>query len=169
MQLALEKIAFLPFGKLIDEWRWGVFDGSIAAQDYNAAWWQLRQKYQGVSAPVARTEEDFDPGAKYHVPANTPYMRYFLAHILQFQFQRSLCEAAGFNGPLHDCSVYGNKQAGEKFWAMLGKGGSQPWPQTLKELTGSEQMDASAIIDYFAPLYGWLEKQNAGKDCGWQG
>ncbi|HQV72214.1 MAG: M2 family metallopeptidase [Dokdonella sp.] len=169
MQLALEKIAFLPFGKLIDEWRWGVFDGSIAAQNYNAAWWQLRQKYQGVSAPVARTEEDFDPGAKYHVPANTPYMRYFLAHILQFQFQRSLCEAAGFNGPLHDCSVYGNKQAGEKFWAMLGKGGSQPWPQTLKELTGSEQMDASAIIDYFAPLYGWLEKQNAGKDCGWQG
>ena len=169
MQLALEKIAFLPFGKLIDEWRWGVFDGSIAAQNYNAAWWQLRQKYQGVSAPVARTEEDFDPGAKYHVPANTPYMRYFLAHILQFQFQRSLCEAAGFNGPLHDCSVYGNKQAGEKFWAMLGKGGSQPWPQTLKELTGSEEMDASAIIDYFAPLNSWLQRQNAGKDCGWQG
>lgn len=169
MQLALEKIAFLPFGKLIDEWRWGVFDGSIAAQDYNAAWWQLRQKYQGISAPVARTEEDFDPGAKYHVPANTPYMRYFLAHILQFQFQRSLCEAAGFNGPLHECSVYGNKQAGEKFWAMLGKGGSQPWPQTLKELTGSEEMDASAIIDYFAPLNSWLQRQNAGKDCGWQG
>jgi peptidyl-dipeptidase A len=169
MQLALEKIAFLPFGKLIDEWRWGVFDGSIAAQDYNAAWWQLRQKYQGVSSPVPRTEEDFDPGAKYHVPANTPYMRYFLAHILQFQFQRSLCEAAGFNGPLHECSVYGNKQAGEKFWAMLGKGGSQPWPQTLKELTGSEEMDASAIIDYFAPLNSWLQRQNAGKDCGWQG
>lgn len=169
MQLALEKIAFLPFGKLIDEWRWGVFDGSIAAQDYNAAWWQLRQKYQGISAPIARTEEDFDPGAKYHVPANTPYMRYFLAHILQFQFQRSLCEAAGFNGPLHECSVYGNKQAGEKFWAMLGKGGSQPWPQTLKELTGSEEMDASAIIDYFAPLNSWLQRQNAGKDCGWQG
>ena len=169
MQLALEKIAFLPFGKLIDEWRWGVFDGSIAAQDFNAAWWQLRQKYQGISAPIARTEEDFDPGAKYHVPANTPYMRYFLAHILQFQFQRSLCEAAGFNGPLNDCSVYGNQQAGEKFWAMLGKGGSQPWPQTLKELTGSEEMDASAIIDYFAPLNSWLEKQNAGKDCGWQG
>ena len=169
MQLALEKIAFLPFGKLIDEWRWGVFDGSIAAQDYNAAWWQLRQKYQGISAPIARTEEDFDPGAKYHVPANTPYMRYFLAHILQFQFQRSLCEAAGFNGPLNDCSVYGNQQAGEKFWAMLGKGGSQPWPQTLKELTGSEEMDASAIIDYFAPLNSWLQRQNAGKDCGWQG
>lgn len=169
MQLALEKIAFLPFGKLIDEWRWGVFDGSIAPQNYNAAWWQLRQKYQGVSSPIPRSEEDFDPGAKYHVPANTPYMRYFLAHILQFQFQRSLCEAAGFSGPLNECSVYGNKQAGEKFWAMLGKGGSQPWPKTLKELTGSEQMDASAIIDYFAPLNRWLEAQNAGKDCGWQG
>ncbi|HET9031566.1 MAG TPA: M2 family metallopeptidase [Dokdonella sp.] len=169
MQLALEKIAFLPFGKLIDEWRWGVFDGTITPENYNAAWWQLRQKYQGISAPIPRSEEDFDPGAKYHVPANTPYMRYFLAHILQFQFQRSLCEAAGFQGPLNDCSIYGNKQAGEKFWAMLGKGGSQPWPKTLKELTGSEQMDASAIIDYFAPLNAWLEKQNAGKDCGWQG
>ena len=169
MQLALEKIAFLPFGKLIDEWRWGVFDGTIAPQDYNVAWWNLRQKYQGVSAPTPRTEQDFDPGAKYHVPANTPYMRYFLAHILQFQFQRSLCEAAGFSGPLNECSIYGNQQAGARFWAMLGKGGSQPWPQTLKELTGSEQMDASAIIDYFAPLNGWLEKQNAGKDCGWQG
>ncbi len=169
MQLALEKIAFLPFGKLIDEWRWGVFDGSITPANYNTAWWQLRQKYQGVSAPMARSEQDFDPGAKYHVPANTPYMRYFLAHILQFQFQRSLCEAAGFKGPLNDCSVYGNKQAGEKFWTMLGKGGSQPWPETLKELTGSEQMDASAILDYFAPLNTWLAKQNAGKDCGWQG
>ncbi len=169
MQLALEKIAFLPFGKLIDEWRWGVFDGSITPANYNSAWWQLRQKYQGVSAPMARSENDFDPGAKYHVPANTPYMRYFLAHILQFQFQRSLCETAGFKGPLNDCSIYGNKQAGEKFWAMLGKGGSQPWPETLKELTGNEQMDARAIIDYFAPLNAWLTKQNVGKDCGWQG
>lgn len=169
MQLALEKIAFLPFGKLIDEWRWGVFDGSITPQNYNAAWWQLRQKYQGVSSPIPRTEQDFDPGAKYHVPANTPYMRYFLAHILQFQFQRSLCDAAGIEGPLNACSVYGNRQAGERFWAMLGKGGGQPWQKTLKELTGNEQMDASAIIDYFAPLNAWLEKQNAGKDCGWQG
>ncbi len=169
MQLALEKVAFLPFGKLIDEWRWGVFDGSIAPADYNSAWWKLRQKYQGVSSPVPRSAGDFDPGAKYHVPANTPYMRYFLAHILQFQFQRSLCKAAGFTGPLHECSIYGNKQAGEKFWAMLGEGASQPWPQTLKQLTGQEQMDASAIIDYFAPLNEWLQKQNKGKDCGWQG
>jgi peptidyl-dipeptidase A len=169
MQLALEKIAFLPFGKLIDEWRWGVFDGSITPENYNAAWWKLRQKYQGISSPIPRSEQDFDPGAKYHVPGNTPYMRYFLAHILQFQFQRSLCKAAGFEGPLHECSIYGNKAAGEKFWAMLGEGASQPWQQTLKELTGQEQMDASAILDYFAPLNDWLKQQNAGKDCGWQG
>ncbi|MEZ5462773.1 M2 family metallopeptidase [Dokdonella sp.] len=169
MQLALAKIAFLPFGKLIDEWRWGVFDGSIPSDSYNAAWWQLRQKYQGVSSPIERTEQNFDPGAKYHVPGNTPYMRYFLAHILQFQFQRSLCEAAGFNGPLHECSVYGNKQAGEKFWAMLGEGASQPWQLTLKQLTGQEQMDASAILDYFAPLNAWLTEQNEGKECGWEG
>jgi peptidyl-dipeptidase A len=169
MQLALAKIAFLPFGKLIDEWRWGVFDGSIPSDTYNAGWWQLRKKYQGVTSPIERTEENFDPGAKYHVPGNTPYMRYFLAHILQFQFQRALCDAAAFSGPLHECSVYGNKQAGEKFWAMLGEGASQPWPQTLKQLTGQEQMDASAILDYFAPLNEWLTKQNEGKKCGWEG
>ncbi len=169
MQLALEKIAFLPFGKLIDEWRWGVFDGSITPANYNAAWWELRRKYQGVTSPIPRSEQDFDPGAKYHVPGNTPYMRYFLAHILQFQFQRSLCEAAGFKGPLHECSIYGNKVAGEKFWKMLGEGASQPWQLTLKELTGQETMDASAILDYFAPLHAWLKQQNAGRQCGWQG
>ncbi len=167
MQLALEKIAFLPFGKLIDEWRWGVFDGSIAPDRYNAAWWDLRGKYQGVSAPVPRSEADFDPGAKYHVPGNTPYMRYFLAHILQFQFQRSLCRTAGFEGPLHECSIYGNKEAGAKFWAMLGEGASQPWQQTLERMTGEDSMDASAILDYFAPLAGWLEEQNKGRTCGW--
>ncbi len=165
MQLALAKVAFLPFGKLIDEWRWGVFDGSITPDRYNAAWWELREKYQGVSAPIARDEQDFDAGAKYHVPGNTPYMRYFLAHILQFQFQRALCKTAGFEGPLHECSIYGNKAAGEKFWAMLKAGASQPWQQTLEQMTGEDTMDASAILDYFAPLKGWLEEQNRGRSC----
>ena len=167
MKQALEKVSFLPFGKLIDEWRWGVFDGSIKPEDYNTAWWALKRKYQGVAPIVARTEADFDPGAKYHVPGNTPYMRYFLAHILQFQFQRELCKAAGYKGPLHECSIYGNKAAGAKFWAMLEKGSSQPWQATLKELTGKGEMDASAILDYFAPLHAWLKQQNKGKRCGW--
>ncbi len=168
MKLALEKVAFLPFGKLIDEWRWGVFDGSIKPENYNAAWWALKRKYQGVSPAVARSEDNFDPGAKYHVPANTPYMRYFLAHILQFQFQRALCTAAGHQGPLHECSIYGNREAGAKFWAMLQKGASQPWQDTLEGLTGQREMDASAILDYFAPLHAWLKQQNQGRDCGWQ-
>jgi peptidyl-dipeptidase A len=167
LKLALDKVAFLPFGLLIDRWRWGVFDGSIAPADYNKAWWDLRAKYQGVAPAVARGEDRFDPGAKYHVPGNTPYTRYFLAHILQFQFHRALCEAAGHEGPLNECSIYGNKEAGKRFWAMLEKGQSQPWPATLKELTGTEQMDATAIIDYFAPLQGWLKEQNKGKECGW--
>jgi peptidyl-dipeptidase A len=167
MKLALEKVAFLPFGLLIDKWRWGVFDGSIAPDQYNAAWWQLRRKYQGLSSPVAATPDDFDPGAKNHVPTNVPYMRYFLADILQFQFYRSLCEAAGHKGPLSECSIYGNKEAGAKFWKMLQAGAGRPWQDTLKELTGKDTMDASAIIDYFAPLQAWLEEQNKGKECGW--
>ena len=167
MQLALDKVAFLPFGKLIDEWRWKVFDGEVKPENYNAAWWQLREQYQGVGAPVPRTEEDFDPGAKYHIPANTPYTRYFLSYILQFQFHKALCEAAGFKGPLHECSVYGNAEAGKRFREMLALGQSQPWQDTLEKLTGTRQMDASAILDYFAPLQQWLEDKNKGQSCGW--
>jgi peptidyl-dipeptidase A len=167
LKMALDKVAFLPFGKLIDQWRWAVFDGRIKPENYNAAWWELRKKYQGVAPATPRGEEFFDPGAKYHVPGNTPYTRYFLAHILQFQFYKSLCETSGHTGPLHECSFYGSKEAGARYWAMLQKGQSQPWQATLKELTGGEQMDASAILDYFAPLQTWLKEQNKGNTCGW--
>lgn len=167
MRLALDKLAFLPFGKLIDEWRWKVFAGEVQPENYNAAWWQLREQYQGVAAPVPRTEEDFDPGAKYHIPANTPYTRYFLSYLLQFQFHKSLCEAAGFKGPLHECSVYGNEAAGKRLREMLALGQSQPWQDTLEKLTGTRQMDAAAITEYFAPLLAWLEEQNKGRSCGW--
>ena len=167
MKLALDKVAFLPFGKMIDEWRWKVFAGEVQPDNYNAAWWQLREQYQGVGAPVARTEEDFDPGAKYHIPANTPYTRYFLSYILQFQFHKALCEAAGNKGPLYECSVFGNAEAGKRFREMLALGQSQPWQDTLEKLTGTRQMDASAILDYFAPLQGWLAEQNKGQTCGW--
>ncbi|HSE26071.1 MAG TPA: M2 family metallopeptidase [Pyrinomonadaceae bacterium] len=160
---ALDKVAFLPFGYLVDQWRWKVFSGQVGPGDYNKAWWELREKYQGVAAPVPRTEEDFDAGAKYHVPANTPYARYFLAAILQFQFHRALCREAGFNGPLYQCSIYGNKQAGEKLKAMLSMGQSKPWPEALKAMTGEDKMDATAILDYFAPLKTWLDQQNAAK------
>ena len=167
MKMALDKIAFLPFGKLIDEWRWKVFAGEVAAENFNSAWWALRERYQGVAPPVARTEADFDPGAKYHIPGNVSYTRYFLSFILQFQFHRALCDAAGFKGPLYECSIYGNEAAGKRFGAMLAKGASQPWQDTLYELTGTRTMDASALIEYFAPLAGWLREQNKGQECGW--
>jgi peptidyl-dipeptidase A len=164
---ALEKIAFLPFGILIDQWRWKVFSGQVSPEQYNQAWWDLRLKYQGVAPPVPRSEEDFHPGAKYHVAANVPYMRYFLADILQFQFHRALARAAGCTGPLHRCSIYGNKEAGRRLNAMLEMGQSRPWPDALEALTGQRQMDATAIRDYFAPLEKWLEEQNKGKPVGW--
>ena len=156
---ALDKVAFLPFGYLVDQWRWKVFSGEVRPEDYNKAWWELREKYQGVAPPVPRSEQDFDPGAKYHVPANTPYARYFLAAILQFQFHRALCREAGFNGPLYQCSIYGNKKAGEKLRTMLAMGLSKPWPEALKAMTGEDKMDATVIIDYFAPLKRWLDEQ----------
>jgi peptidyl-dipeptidase A len=167
LRSALDKIAFLPFGIVVDQWRWKVFAGETKPESYNADWWSLTEKYQGVKPPVARSEADFDPGAKYHVPANTPYTRYFLAHILQFQFHRALCQAAGFDGPLHRCSIYGNGAAGAKLRAMLEAGASRPWPETLAQLTGSRDIDATAILDYYAPLRTWLAEQNRGKTCGW--
>ena len=167
MKLALEKIAFLPFGKMIDEWRWKVFTGEIAPEDYNAGWWQLREQYQGIAAPVARTEEHFDAGAKYHVPGNTPYTRYFLSFIMQFQFHKALCDAAGHRGPLHECSIYNNKAAGEKLGNMMAMGQSKPWPDAMEAITGQRSMDGRAIIDYFAPLSSWLQEQNQGRSCGW--
>jgi peptidyl-dipeptidase A len=167
MKLALNKIAFLPFGKLIDQWRWDVFAGRTSPADYNAAWWKLRTTYQGIAPAVARDEAEFDAGGKYHIPGNTPYTRYFLAHILQFQFHRAFCEAAGHTGPLHECSIYGSEEAGRRLIAMLELGASRPWPDALELISGSREMDASAIIDYFAPLMRWLELQNEGRDCGW--
>jgi peptidyl-dipeptidase A len=167
LNTALLKVAFLPFGLLIDQWRWKVFSGEIPPADYNKTWWQLREKYQGVTAPLPRTESDFDPGAKYHVPANSPYTKYFLAHILQFQFHRALCKAAGFTGPLHRCSIYGNKDAGAKLAGMLELGSSRPWPEALAALSGESKMDATAIIDYFAPLKAWLDAQNGSAKIGW--
>ncbi|MES2858996.1 MAG: M2 family metallopeptidase [Pseudomonadota bacterium] len=167
MRMALAKVAFMPFGLMIDRWRWGVFDGSIKPDGYNKAWWDLKARYQGVAPVTPRGEVFFDPGAKYHVPGNTPYTRYFLSHVLQFQFYKALCDSAGHTGPLYECSFYGNQAAGQKFWAMLGKGASQPWQQTMKELTGGEKMDASAVLEYFAPLQTWLKEQNAGQQCGW--
>ncbi len=167
LQQALAKVAFLPFGLLVDQWRWQVFSGHVTPANYNQAWWALRLKYQGVAPPVARGETFFDPGAKYHVPGNTPYARYFLAHILQFQLHRALSQAAGCTAPLHRCSIYGSKAAGERLNKMMAMGLSRPWPEALEALTASKQMDATAIVDYFAPLKAWLDEQVKGKPIGW--
>jgi len=169
MKMALDKIAFLPFGLLIDQWRWRVFSGEVTPENYNKVWWELRAKYQGIAPPTERSEGDFDPGAKLHVAANVPYTRYFLARILQFQFHRALCQAAGIQGPLHRCSIYGNKAAGERLHKMLSLGKSKSWPDALETISGQRQMDATAILDYFAPLKKWLDEQNqaAGSRVGW--
>ena len=167
LKQALDRVAFLPFGYVIDQWRWKVFSGEVKPEDYNKAWWDLRLKYQGVAPPVARSEADFDPGAKYHIAGNVPYTRYFLAYILEFQFYRSLCRAAGYTGPLHRCTFFGSKEAGAKFQKMLEMGASKPWPDALEVLTGQRDMDASAILEYFAPLQRWLDEQNKGLKEGW--
>jgi peptidyl-dipeptidase A len=160
LRTALDKVAFLPFGLLIDKWRWEVFSGQVKPADYNKAWWALREQYQGVAPPVARSEADFDPGAKYHIPGNVPYARYFLARVYQFQFYKAMCDASGYKGPLNRCTFYGSKAAGDKLKTMLEAGQSQPAQFTLKQMTGTDHLDASAMLEYFRPLYEWLKQQN---------
>jgi len=167
LRQAMDKVAFLPFGLLVDKWRWGVFSGAIKPHGYNDAWTALRLQYQGIEPPVERPENAFDPGAKFHIPGNTPYTRYFLARLLQFQFYKAACDAAGWKGPLHRCSFYGNKEVGRKLNAMLETGASKPWPDALEAFTGSREMSGAAMIEYFAPLQAWLKQQNSGKQCGW--
>ncbi len=167
LKQALDKVAFLPFGLLTDRWRWGVFDGSITPDQYTSAWVDLKRRYQGIVPPVERTSANFDPGAKYHIPANVPYTRYFLSFILQFQFFEAACKQAGWKGPLHRCSFYGNKKVGEKFNAMLEMGASKPWPDALEAFTGTREMSGKSLLRDFAPLTKWLDQQNKGKACGW--
>ncbi|WP_033926426.1 M2 family metallopeptidase [Sphingomonas sp. 35-24ZXX] len=167
LRQGMDKLAFLPFGLLVDRWRWGVFDGSIKPAGYNDAWTALRLQYQGIVPPAERPADAFDPGAKYHIPGNTPYTRYFLARILQFQFYKAACDIAGWKGPLHRCSFYGNKDVGTRLNAMLEMGASKPWPDALEAFTGSREMDGTALVEYFAPLQTWLKEQNKGKQCGW--
>ena len=167
LRQAMDKVAFLPFGLLVDKYRWGVFDGSIAPAEYNTAWVDLKREYQGIVPPVERPADAFDPGAKYHIPASVPYMRYFLARILQFQFYKAACDEAGWTGPLHRCSFYGNEEVGEKLNAMLEMGASQPWPDALEAFTGSREISGEALVEYFAPLKAWLDEQNRGRPSGW--
>nr|WP_317890980.1 M2 family metallopeptidase [Granulicella arctica] len=169
LRTALDKVAFLPFGLLIDKWRWQVFSGETKPADYNKAWWALREQYQGIAPPTERTEANFDPGAKYHIPGNVPYARYFLARIYQFQFYKAMCDASGYKGPLNRCTFYGSKAAGDKLNTMLEAGQSQPWQKTLKTMTGEDHLDAAPMLEYFAPLYQWLKQQNAMNQAkpGW--
>ena len=167
LRTALDKIAFLPFGLLIDKWRWEVFSGEVKPANYDKAWWALREKYQGVAPPVERSEADFDPGAKYHIPANTPYARYFLARIYQFQFYKAMCDASGHKGPLNRCSFFESGAAGAKLKAMLELGQSKPWPEAMHVMTGQDQADASAMLEYFRPLLAWLKEQNRDQKVGW--
>jgi peptidyl-dipeptidase A len=167
LRQALDKIAFLPFGLLIDRYRWGIFSGQIQPQNYQAAWDQMRLQYQGIVPPVPRTEQNFDAGAKYHVPASVPYTRYFLARILQFQFYKAACDIAGWRGPLHRCSFYGNREVGRRLNEMLAMGASRPWPDALEAFTGTREISAEPMVEYFRPLLGWLREQNQGRRCGW--
>ena len=169
MQQALQGVVSVPWTLMLDKWRAGVFSGEISESQLNDSWWELREYYQGIGAPRERGENAFDPGAKYHIPGNTPYTRYYLAQILQYQFHESLCNQMGFEGPLHECSIYDNELAGKKLRAMLSLGQSQEWQVALEALTGTRSLSGKSMLNYYKPLKDWLDVQNTDRTCGWEG
>ena len=168
MKQALEGVVVIPWALTLDKWRSGVFNGEIKESNLNSSWWSMRESYQGITSPVYRSEDYFDPGAKYHIPANTPYTRYYLARIMQYQFHEALCNAMNFNGPLHECSIYGNEVAGEKIISTMAMGQSQPWQDAFENITGSRSLSGSSVMNYYKPLKEWLDKQNENRMCGWE-
>jgi peptidyl-dipeptidase A len=169
MQQALDGVVSVPWTLMLDKWRAGVFSGETSEAELNNSWWELREYYQGIEAPRERDADAFDPGAKYHIPGNTPYTRYYLAKILQYQFHESLCNQIGFEGPLHECSIYNNELAGEQLRAMLSLGQSQEWQVALEALTGTRTLSGKSMLNYYKPLKDWLDVQNASRSCGWEG
>ena len=167
MKQALEGVVVVPWALMLDKWRSAVFNGEIEANKLNSSWWELRKQYQGISTFEDRNEEYFDPGAKYHIPGNTPYTRYYLARIMQYQFHEALCNSIGFEGYLHDCSIYGSIEAGEKIISTMAMGESLPWQEAFENLTGSRKLSGKSILNYYAPLKDWLDEQNKDRVCGW--
>ena len=169
MQQALQGVVSVPWTLMLDKWRAGVFSGETSESELNDSWWELREYYQGIGVPRERGADAFDPGAKYHIPGNTPYTRYYLAQILQYQFHESLCNQMGFEGPLHECSIYDNELAGKKLRAMLSLGQSQEWQVALEALTGTRTLSGKSMLNYYQPLKDWLDTKNADRVCGWEG
>ncbi|XP_059056714.1 angiotensin-converting enzyme-like [Achroia grisella] len=175
-KMGLDKIVFLPFAYLLDLFRYGVFRGTTTTRDYNCHYWRLRETLQGVEPPAPRSEDDFDPAAKYHVAADVEYMRYYISYIIQFQFHRSLCQLANEYSPgdssklLSACDIYKSQPAGEALGKMLQMGSSKPWPDAMEALTGQRNMDASGVLEYFEPLHEWLKAENerSGEYIGWE-
>ena len=168
MKQALEGVVVIPWALMLDKWRAGVFTGDISETELNQAWWDMRESYQGIAPPSYRSEEYFDPGAKYHIPGNTPYTRYYLARIMQYQFHESLCNDIGFTGPLHECSIYGDKSAGEKIISTMAMGQSAPWQDAFEKLTGTRKISGKSVMNYYKPLKEWLDNKNKNRTCGWE-
>jgi len=57
MSILLDKVTFLPFGYLMDLYRWEIFDGSTKPEDYQKRWDELRLEYQVkcYETPFSRT------------------------------------------------------------------------------------------------------------------
>ena len=167
MKQALDGVVIVPWALMLDKWRSGVFDGEIDESNLNSSWWSLREEYQGINTSYERSENYFDPGAKYHIPGNTPYTRYYLASIMQYQFHEALCNLINYDGYLHECSIYGNKEAGDRIISTMAMGQSLPWQDAFENLTGSRQLSGKSIMNYYAPLKEWLDEENKNRTCGW--
>ncbi|XP_034947061.1 angiotensin-converting enzyme-like [Chelonus insularis] len=160
MLMALRKVVYLPFAYIVEQWRWRVFSDGVA--DMTAKWWELRLQYQGIIPPIPRIERDFDPGSKYHIPADIPYINYFVGVVIQFQLFESFCDISGHTGDLHTCDIYKSQEAGRLLSEILSLGSSSNWQEIIRIMTRGKmnRIDVNALLRYFEPLNEWLQQEN---------
>ena len=151
----MDKVAFLPFGLMVDKWRWGVFDGSITPANYNQAWVDLKQQYQGIAPPVPRPRDRISiraPSSTF--PATRPTRATSSRGCCSSNSTRRRATCPGWKGPLHRCSFYGNKEVGTRLNAMLAMGASKPWPDALEAFTGTREISGTRDGRIFRPAAG---------------
>ncbi|KAI4468733.1 angiotensin-converting enzyme [Holotrichia oblita] len=160
MTMALRKVAYAPFALLVDQ-------NGVRTMNFN--WWELRLLYQGIVPPIARNEGHLDAVAKRHIPADLPYMKYYVALLLEFQIFDALCGAMGHTAQLHTCDIYRSREAGRILTDIMQAGKAKHWKDVLRTLrTKTNGLSAEPLLKYFQPLLAWLKVQNRDEAfIGW--
>lgn len=160
---ALNYIVFMPWSAgVMTRFEHELYARNLPADQWNARWWELARRYQGIVPPTARGEQFADGLTKTHINDDPgQYYDYALSFALLFQMHNHIAKNI-LNQDPRNTNYYGNTGVGDFLRTLMAPGASRPWRDVLRETTGQE-LNANAMMEYFAPLYGWLQEQNRGR------